>query len=433
MDSAENILQGESMKIIWLVNQPLPAISRCEGLPVKVTEGWLVGLSEVLVKESVCFPQSFKQEGVKGETDGYAYYGFYKKNVYSVTPAGKVRDCLKQFLQTEMPDIIHLMGTEFSHGYEMFMACNDLKCCERMVVSVQGLAFCCAEEYMGGLTKAVFTKQTLRDMLLRDGLKKQKKKMAVRGEWEKKLLIGVRHVIGRTDWDYETVKKINSEAIYHKNNENLRSIFYECKWEAEKSEPFRIFIGQITYPLKGFHFALQALAQLQTEFPSAKIYVAGRNIEKKAVWRRTYYQKYLLTQIKELGLTKKVIFLGELPAEEICRQYLRANVFVLPSVIENSSNALGEAMLLGVPCVAARVGGTPTVLKEGKEGLLYSAESAEELSDCIRKIFTDGELAGQISAAARRHAGITHDRKENCKELLHIYRSVCGEYGGKNA
>ena len=59
----------------------------------------------------------------------------------------------------------------------MFMACNDLKCCERMVVSVQGLAFCCAEEYMGGLTKAVFTKQTLRDMLLRDGLKKQKKKI----------------------------------------------------------------------------------------------------------------------------------------------------------------------------------------------------------------------------------------------------------------
>ena len=53
----------------------------------------------------------------------------------------------------------------------------------------------------------------------------------------------------------------------------------------------------------------------------------------------------------------KIEFLGRLSAEGMKQAYLDANVFVMPSTIENSPNSLGEAMLLGVPCVAADVGG----------------------------------------------------------------------------
>jgi len=46
-----------------------------------------------------------------------------------------------------------------------------------------------------------------------------------------------------------------------------------------------------------------------------------------------------------------------------------ANVFVLPSILENSPNSLAEAQILGVPCVTTFAGGTIDYVKDGLTGL----------------------------------------------------------------
>lgn len=419
------------MKIMWLVNQPLPSISARENMQIRVTEGWLVGLSAVLVKKEVkliiCFPQNQKKELMTGMVDGYCYYGFFKKNIYKTKLNDKVKKCLEQVIEREKPDIIHFMGTEFLHASEMYEASVSVGYQDRVLVSIQGLTSRYSEVYMGGLPEAVYSKRTLRDMLLRDGLQEQQKKMRQRGDHETELLSQVTHVIGRTEWDYQEVKKICPQVQYYKNNENLRPEFYEGCWDYDQCEPHRIFAGQVTYPLKGVHFLLEGFAVMLREYPDARLYVAGKAITAKPRWRWDYYKCYLMNLIKKYALEDKVFFLGELSAEEMKRQYLKANVFVLPSVIENSSNALGEAMILGTPVVASCVGGTPSMLEQDADGFLYPFDQVEKMVDKIKKLFDNPDLARQVSAHARTHASQTHDREKNCEILLQIYWQIMEE------
>ena len=50
-------------------------------------------------------------------------------------------------------------------------------------------------------------------------------------------------------------------------------------------------------------------------------------------------------------------------------RFLKSHMYLCPSAIENSPNSLGEAMLLGVPCVAADVGGISSIFENGKDGI----------------------------------------------------------------
>ena len=106
--------------------------------------------------------------------------------------------------------------------------------------------------------------------------------------------------------------------------------------------------------------------------------------------------------------------------------YLQSNVFVLPSTIENSPNSLGEAMLLGVPCVAADVGGVSTMLRPG-EGYVYPSTAPYMLAHYIMEVFRMEERAEEMGALARQHALKTHAPEENLNRLLEIYREIAGE------
>ena len=88
--------------------------------------------------------------------------------------------------------------------------------------------------------------------------------------------------------------------------------------------------------------------------------------------------------------------------------YLEADVFLLPSQSENSPNSLGEAMLLGLPCVASNAGGIPDMLADGQEGLLYGdALAADALgARCLRRAGRPRRRRG--AGAGRPHPCAAH-------------------------
>ena len=107
-------------------------------------------------------------------------------------------------------------------------------------------------------------------------------------------------------------------------------------------------------------------------YPDLRIYIAGEDPTKlpfRSVKRHIAYPAYLCGLIDELGLSSHVNFTGLLGSTEMAERMCRSQVFVLPSLIENSPNTLGEAMLLGVPAVAAYVGGIPSMARDEEEAL----------------------------------------------------------------
>ncbi len=202
------------------------------------------------------------------------------------------------------------------------------------------------------------------------------------------------------------------------------------KWGEKTSEPHSIFLSQGDYPLKGFHFMLEAMPRLLEKYPDAHLYVAGNNIIGKGgskypyFMRASAYGKYIKSLISRNRLKKKVTMLGSLTDMEMKEQFLKSSVFVCPSVIENSPNSLGEAMLLGVPVAASRVGGIPDMVSDNKDGILFEKGNVDDIVRAILQIWDEPVIASVYGDNASAHARITHNADTNYKRLLEIYHTI---------
>ena len=134
------------------------------------------------------------------------------------------------------------------------------------------------------------------------------------------------------------------------------------------------------------------------------------------------YGDYIQSLIKKHNLSKHIIFTGPLNAEQICAQYLSANVFICPSSIENSPNSLGEAQLLGVPCIASDVGGVTDMIPNKECGIIYRFEEVELLAKHICEIFKTSVIFD--NSEMQRISHDRHDKVINAKTLINIYKSI---------
>ena len=322
------------------------------------------------------------------------------------------------------PDIIHIHGSEYPHSLSYVRACGG----NNVIVSIQGMVSVIADYYLGGISKEeIKLNTTLRDIVRKDSILIQQLKMRKRGCYEQELIKTVGHVIGRTSWDKSNIWAINSEVNYHFCNETLRPLFYNQQWTYEGCQKYSIFISQAYYPIKGIHKLIKALPIILSHFPNAKVYVAGNDFFNVPWYRKNGFVNYSEKLMKKLGVFAKIEFLGELNESEMVKQYLSAHVFVCPSAIENSPNSLGEAQLIGTPCVASYVGGTMDMVTDGETGFLYRFEEVSLLAKRICEIFENKELAERISTNERKVAAIRHDKVINATKINSIYKKILSE------
>ncbi len=440
------------MKILWICNIMLPIVAESFGLEASNKEGWLSGLlSEVMNRQSenqielaVAFPAPAGFEGGEkhvcdgnviwsgaftDRVNGLKWYAFSEDVVNPHIYEANLELQMWYISADFQPDVVHCFGTEYPHTLAMCRAFPDKS---RILVGIQGLCKLYAERYFADLPQSVIRSKTLRDVLKKDDLPSQQRKFALRGVLEQEAVSLAGNITGRTAWDRESTGKWNSQAEYFVMNETLRPDFYKDGWREEECEPHSIFLSQGDYPIKGLHYMLMALPAIREKYPDVKVYVAGNGITGEGGFNKrlkiSAYGKYLRKLICKNKLQDNVKFLGRLTAQEMKEQYLRSHLFVCCSAIENSPNSLGEAMLLGMPCVSADVGGISSIFTGGRDGILYSGmdlhSNAESLAKAVLEMWGDSSKMGEYCDNARKHALKTHDKEANYQRLIEIYTQI---------
>jgi len=413
------------MKILWVVNIKFPFVCQKLGLETTVYGGWMLSLANLISsRENIDLAIATLYEGkdIKILKDGkITYYllpgGFHSMVNYDQKLEYYWQEVIKDFI----PNLVHLHGTEFAHGLALLNASETIP----SVVSIQGLLTNYVNYFYGGIKfKEIITHMTLRDIIRRDTLFGQRRKFVMRSKFEVSIIKKVKHIIGRTDWDYANTQEINDKTMYYKCNESLRTPFYDKKWSFDSIEPHTIFVSQAIYPIKGFHMLLKAANIVIKKFPDLKIIVAGDHEMNKKWYQISGYGSYLKKLIKKLGLEKNIIFTGPLNSEEFSEKMVTSHISVLSSAIENSPNSLGEAQLMGVPCISSFVGGVPDMIKHDESGLLYQYSEYTVLAHHIMTLFSSREKCEQLSNDAKQIASIRHNYTEIVDNMVNIYQIV---------
>ena len=426
-----------SIKSLIIAYHPIPLIiNHIEGGKNVHSSSWIQSTVDIILNHDdieliYLFPYSTK---IIGEVAGIKYYTIEKIPELHFRDRKRYRHSdfirFQNIINKVEPDIIHIYGTEFIFLRQFVQMLFDMNMIDKCVIWIQGIVSRVAANYCLGYTNKQKSRRTFLEFIKRTNIRDIEYRLGLNGKGETRILKMVKHVFVRTDWDAACCKAINPNISIYKCNETLRMEFYEnvC-WNIKTVEKYSIFLSQSVTPLKGFLQLIKALPIILRKFPNTVVYTTGENIVEmyKDLRKRFYlssYQRIIAEELLKSDLYKRTIFLGTLSSKEMRDRFLDSHVFVSASSIENSSNAISEAMMLGVPIIASDVGGTGSLLLHKQEGMLYPFEEYMLMADYIIKIFENDELAVFLSESARKRALIVHDIEKSYKDLLYAYRTI---------
>jgi glycosyltransferase involved in cell wall biosynthesis len=165
-------------------------------------------------------------------------------------------------------------------------------------------------------------------------------------------------------------------------------------------------------PVKGVNLLIEAAKLLQPSIPHLTTLIAGDGPE----------MARLRSRAGKLGIPESVIFTGH--RDDVYDLISAMDVFVLPSLSEGIPMVLLEAMALGTPIVATRVGGVPEIVVNGATGLLVDPGDPSRLADACGKIIADAALAHQFKSRARLKVEREHSATVMAQQVQALYSDL---------
>jgi glycosyltransferase involved in cell wall biosynthesis len=151
-------------------------------------------------------------------------------------------------------------------------------------------------------------------------------------------------------------------------------------------------------PEKGIEYLIEALQYLDTKYCDFQLLIAGSRE------RYPQYQDKLDKLIDRLGFSERITWTGHLSYTEIPEIMARSDIFVFPSLSEGTPRVLVEARANGLPIVSTNVGGIPTSVQNGIDGILVPPKAPKAMADAIMKIAKDSNLRQQMIHAGYKSA-----------------------------
>ena len=190
---------------------------------------------------------------------------------------------------------------------------------------------------------------------------------------------------------------------------DLADYEFASRRTAPAGEPLHILNVAQLQERKGQLLLVEAVARL--DFP-ARLTVVGAGPMRAVLEERA----------GALGIDAR--FVGAVPQEAVKGFYRDADVFCLPSSAEGVPIVLMEAMASGVPVVATRIAGVPELVEHGVTGLLVPPGDVDAITDALRALASDPDLAGRLAAAGRRKVEDEFDVQTVAAELEQVFERI---------
>jgi len=152
-----------------------------------------------------------------------------------------------------------------------------------------------------------------------------------------------------------------------------------------------LFVGRLI-DWKGIDGLIKAVPKILKKYPKTKLLIVGSGPCKGR----------LIKLAKRLDITNNILFIDKVSHEELPQYYSLANVFVLPSVVNDRGETEGlgvvllEAMACRIPVIGSNVGGIPDIINDGETGLLANQKDPDDLARKIIILLTDENLRKRV-------------------------------------
>ena len=192
----------------------------------------------------------------------------------------------------------------------------------------------------------------------------------------------------------------HANLIYHGKNEEL---FHENVNVYKKQQiinkynldKFILYVSNI-HRYKNFFELTQAFAMIHNKIDNEiKLVLVGRCFDDG------YYDE-MIRFIREKGLEERVLFLGEVPYDELPFLYASCKLFVYPSTCENCPNILIEAMACGTPILASDIEPMPEICANA--AVYFDPTNPAVIADIILKALKDQNLISQLKINSLKRA-----------------------------
>ena len=175
-------------------------------------------------------------------------------------------------------------------------------------------------------------------------------------------------------------------------------------------EGFRVVTAGRLAPQKNQKMLVDAMEILRRDIPEATCAIYGEGALRQELER----------YVREKGLENTVSLPGH--ARDIHERIADASAFVLTSEYEGLSNALIEAMMLGIPCVTTDYPGAEEVVEDGVTGMIVPRGDSEALAKKLIGLARDGDTGNALGENARIAA-----EKYRTENVMEQWRNVIAQ------
>ncbi|MBQ6398726.1 MAG: glycosyltransferase [Clostridia bacterium] len=250
---------------------------------------------------------------------------------------------------------------------------------------------------------------------------------------ERRVMAAVHYFMGRTEWDRNLAKYYSPGSKYYHVEELLKPRMYEAagQWLVHRQKngtadgrragrPLRLLTISSGDDRKGNEIILRTALLLRD--------LLKLNVEWRVAGHPEFFERYeKITGIRHEDVNVKLI--GYIDSAQVVEELKRADLFIHPSIIDNSPHAVCEAQMIGCPVIASHVGGVADLVEGEETGFLYPYHEPHALAFLIGNVAGEEERLKKVSENAMRAASRRHDPDGIAKALCQVYEDILREQG----